>query len=385
MRLETLELHNFRNHLHSTFEFGERTNLLVGDNGQGKTNVIEAISFLCLTKSFYAGNNGVVLNFEAPFFEVRGCVRLSDGHRDDVRILFDRAANDKVYTVNKKEIQPFSSILGRYPVVICSPEHAPITVGDPSERRRFLDFIISQANPQYVQQLIEYRRILKHRNKLLLDAKLLHKNVDDQLIPWSEQLIKFGAKLMSTRQEFVAEFLPFVQEGYRMLVEGAEQPYLEYVPGIRSDRGRGEEHFAISLRTLADECGDEERRAGSTLFGPHRDELVLTLDGRDLRKFSSQGQHKTYLLALKIAEFYYLERRHGEPPIFLLDDIFSELDEHRSTSLLKFVSELSQTFITSTTLDHLKGLTGNDVRSRRFVVHGGRVLSSVDHPTVAVA
>jgi DNA replication and repair protein RecF len=385
MRLETLKLHNFRNHLHSSFEFGERTNLLVGDNGQGKTNVIEAISFLCLTKSFYAGNNNVVLNFQAQFFEIEGSVRLCDGHLDAVRIAFDRVANDKVYSVNRKDIEPFSSVIGRYPVVICSPEHAPITTGDPSERRSFLDLVLAQSDQRYVQQSIEYRRVVRHRNKLLLDAKLLRKNVEEEIVPWNEQLVKFGSRIMFLRQEFVGEFRRYVQDGYRMLVGSEEEPSLVYVPGTRFLKAGSEEEFAAGLRNLITDHADEERGAGSSLFGPHRDELLLTLNGRDLRKFASQGQHKTFLVALKIAEFFYLRERHGESPIFLLDDIFSELDERRTTHLLNFVSELSQTFITSTVPELLNGLRDRGEQDRRFVIHDGGIVSTGDQHTAAVA
>src|SRR5262249_5999941 len=149
-------------------------------------------------------------------------------------------------------------------------------------------------------------------------------------------------------QEFAGEFRRYVREGYRKLVGGEEEPSLEYVPGVRLASRASEEEYAAAFRSILAECSDDERRAGSTLFGPHRAELYFSLNVRDLRKFASQGQHKTFLVALKIGEFFYLKERRGEPPIFLLDDIFSELDEHRSAHLLNFVSELSQTFITST-------------------------------------
>lgn len=374
MRLTTLTLHNFRNHLLSSFEFDERTNILFGDNGQGKTNVIEAISFLCLTKSFYASGDNVVLNFQELFFEVSGNICLDNGEEETVRVAYDRAENDKVYAINKHDVEKFSSVIGRFPVVICSPEHAPITNGGPSERRKFIDFVLSQTQKRYVQDLLEYRRVIKHRNKLLLDRKLLHRDVESALIPWDEQLVQLGSRLMYARQQFVKEFQRYIADAYHHLIGHEEEPSLSYVPSVHFEGEHTVQQFEEKLREALIHSHDEERRVGSTSVGPHRDEILFMINGYDLRKFASQGQHKTYLVALKIGEFFYLKERHGESPIFLLDDIFSELDEHRAGQLLDFVSDLSQTFITTTNLQPLKNITSRNEKSRLFVVRNGTIV-----------
>src|SRR5689334_22639147 len=139
MHLTTLTLQHFRNHLGSTFEFGEGTNILLGDNGHGKTNVIEAISYLCLTKSFYAGSDVPVLNFEKDMFDVEGTFVFERGFEYQVRVAYSKPQTEKVFTINRRRVEPFSSVIGKFPIVICSPEHAPITMGGPGERRRFVD------------------------------------------------------------------------------------------------------------------------------------------------------------------------------------------------------------------------------------------------------
>ena len=378
MRLTTLSLKNFRNHTDSQFEFAEGTNVLLGDNGQGKTNVIEAISYLCLTKSFYAGSDADVLNFDADLFEVSGAF-VSDGDVESkARVAYDKASARKAVYINGQPINKFSEVVGRFPVVISSPDHAPITMGSPSERRKFVDFVDSQASHIYLSTLVEYRKVLKQRNKILSDAKGGFGNFSAQLEPWDEQLVKLGAFIMARRGAFVREFKPFLLSAYSTLSGEQEVPSIDYMPFGEIDFGRSEAEFQELLANALREKRPVELKLGITLAGPHRDEFACTFNGHDLRKYASQGQHKTYLVALKIAEFFYLHERCNEMPILLLDDVFSELDEHRAVRLLEFVGGLSQTFITSTTLrvfdhvfDQMPALAKN---GRKFYISHGKLV-----------
>ncbi len=374
MRLTSLRLHQFRNHLNSSFEFGDGTNVLLGENGQGKTNVIEAISYLCLTRSFYANSDTLALNFEKEFFEVTGTLVSDRGAEHHVRVAYVGSTGEKAFTVNRQRIEPFSAVIGQFPIVICSPEHGPITTAGPLERRKFVDFVISQSSAIYFQNLIEYRRVLKQRNRILLDAKLARQDPASMLEPWDEQIVRHGSMLMERRRQFVDEFRDFITPAYRHLVGEEERPSVEYLPLGGSDhRGQGED-FVTMLRDGLREKRDEERRIGTTLIGPHRDEFLLKVNGLDLRKFASQGQHKTFLVALKIGEFFYLRDRCKETPIMLLDDVFSELDERRAACLLGFVGTLSQSFITSTN-PHLFAEEGAGAgRNRIFRLHRGAVV-----------
>ncbi len=348
MHLKNLRLQRFRNHIDSTFEFNCRTNVLLGDNGHGKTNVIEAISYLCLTKSFYANGDSLVLNFGGDIFEIEGTVVSDQDQEYNIRVAYADQQQEKIFTINKHRIEPFSSVIGKFPLVICSPEHSPVTSAGPVERRKFVDFVISQSNNNYFQNLLEYRRILKQRNKILFDGKAFRRDVSTTIAPWNEQLIERGSYITVKRKEFVDEFKSFVQSAYLQVAVDDEKPTIEYRPANNYGDIAKQDYVSEIFRSILLEKNGEEMRTGITLVGPHRDEFVFKINDLDLRKYASQGQHKTFLIALKMGEFYYLKERCHETPIVLLDDIFSELDEKRSGKLLKFVETLNQTFITTT-------------------------------------
>jgi DNA replication and repair protein RecF len=375
MHFKTIRLQQFRNHADSTFELSSGTNILLGNNGQGKTNVLEAISYLCLTKSFYAGGDYLVLKFGSPMFEVEGAVHSDNGQQYDIRVAFTELEKQKIFTINKHRVDPLSSVIGKFPIVICSPEHAPITSDGPSERRKFIDFVISQSDTTYFQNLIEYRRVIKHRNKVLFDGKVSRRNVAPLIEPWNEQLIERGSYLIIKRRKFIEEFQEYINTAYRSIASDGEYPSIEYQAINMPNVILTQDEIRAQLRTALNERQDEELRAGTTIVGPHRDELLLTINGLDLRKFASQGQHKTFLIALKIGEFFYLKDRCTETPILLLDDIFSELDHERAERLLGFVSTLSQTFITSTNPHFIPEQTSANGNWKTFHIAEGKVVA----------
>lgn len=378
MRVTLLKIRSFRNHRESVFEFGQGANILLGDNGQGKTNVLEAISYLCLTKSFYATSDSHAVMIGADLFEVEGDLQSDTGREAHARVAYQLSTGEKVVTVNRNKIDPFSTIIGRFPIVISSPEHGSITSGGPAERRRFVDFVISQASTSYLNALMEFRRVLKQRNKILIDGKILRRDVGDTLPPWDEQLVEYGASLIEHRARFVGEFREYIASSYLQLAGEGEEPSISYQPSVEAvDASMLRDNFRRAL----DESAGEERRAGTTLVGPHRDELQFALNGRELRKYASQGQHKTFLVALKIGEWHYLRARCGETPVMLMDDIFSELDEQRARRLLTFVSELSQTFITSTNPHYFTGLLRQRHLDKIFHIREG-VVTEPQHEAV---
>jgi DNA replication and repair protein RecF len=377
MRLTTLTLRNFRNHIHSQFEFADKSNILLGDNGQGKTNVIEAISYLCLTKSFYASSDAVVLNFDENLFEIEGVCVSDRGNESKPRVAYDKTSGRKAVFINRQPLEPFSSIIGKFPVVICSPDHAPITLGSPGERRKFVDFVISQSNPGYLSTLMEYRRALKQRNRVLSEAREIHADATMLLEPWNEQLVQLGGYLMMRKKRFIEEFQSYFRTAYRQLVGEEEMPAIEYVPNGATGEIDTEERCKTMLWAALREKKSAELAMGITLAGPHRDEFACTINGHDLRKFASQGQHKTYLVSLKLAEFFYLKERCNETPMLLLDDIFSELDERRAAKLIEFVGSISQTFITSTTFHNFERLGMAD-HSKKFFIRQGTVVEQCE-------
>jgi len=374
MRLTSLRLRRFRNHSDSWFDFGDGTNILLGDNGHGKTNVVEAISYLCLTKSFFAVNDSLAVQFESPLFEIEGTFISDDAAKYNVRVAYDVRQEEKLCTINRSPVEPFSSIVGKFPVVICAPEHAPTTSGGPFERRKFVDFVLSQSYPAYFQHLLEFRKILKQRNKILFEGKRSKTDCAKLLIPWDEQLIAHGSFLMVRRKQFVDEFQSCIQSAYQHIAGEEERPHIEYEPQCSLERMDDEQSVRAALASDLEGKHDNELRYGITLVGPHRDEFKMKINGLDIRKFASQGQHRTFLVALKIGEFFYLKDRCRETPIMLLDDIFSELDSYRSSRLLQFAETLSQTFITSTNRQLFDASLEVGGRNKMFTVRNGSVV-----------
>jgi len=348
MRVTRLLLKHFRNHTETSLTFGERINAFLGDNGQGKTNVLEAISFLSLTKSFYALGDATVLQIGSEMFEVEGTIVSDNGVEYAVRVTYHRQG-EKTFTINSVRPETQASVIGRFPIVILSPENSAITFGGPAERRKFVDLLLSQISRAYLENLLEYRRALKQRNKLLADAKYLQTYPPDVIEPWTIAIVEYGARIIFQRQKFVQEF---------RLKPGAT---LEEIKALLSDE--------LQQRQA------EERRRGTTLVGPHRDDVHLTLNGMSMQQFASQGQHKTMLIALKVAEFHYLKERRQEVPVVLLDDVFSELDERRSRFLLNMASRLGQTFITTTDEAVFRDVIHWNGAHRKFYVNAGTVTS----------
>ncbi len=348
MHLELLRLVNFRKHTSSLIELGEGVNIIVGNNGQGKTNILEGISYLALTKSFLNASDGTVLQRDADIFEIEGRMCADSATQSNVRVAYRASTAEKVFTINKKNITPRSSVIGKYPIVILSPEHSGITFGAPGERRTFMDFVLSQSSQTYLNDILAFRRIVKQRNTMLSEAKRERRSVDDSISSWNEQLVLYGAKVMKRRKIFIATFQEYVNATYRNIIDGAEEPTLAYTPQIEFTSNATEEEIASLLHSELEKLFHRECSAGTTLIGPHHDEVELRINDFDLRKFASQGQHKTFLIALKIAEFHYLASQCNETPILLLDDMFAELDDTRAAHMLDIVRTFGQTFVTCT-------------------------------------
>ncbi len=372
MKLQRLVLETFRNHEQTIVDCSSGVNLFLGDNGEGKTNILEGISYLCLSKSFYAANDTVVMNVNKNGFVVTGSF-VSDGNIFyEARVTFDKLQNQKTVTVNKAKVDKASSLIGQFPVVILSPEQSSITIGSPLDRRRFVDFVVSQSSRTYLESLIDYRRILKQRNKILSDILFSHKENNAVIEPWNENLVRVGTALVKKRIEFIEDFQTIVIDSYATLAGTTERPGIFYLPSFKcaaSDKETVETNFRHAL----EDHYQEERHVGYSLVGPHRDEFIFKINKLDARSFASQGQHKTFLIALKLAEFFYLKEQCNETPILLLDDVLSEMDGRRSQRLLETTAKLGQTFITSTDERALNWVPVVSSNPRKFFVKQGNI------------
>lgn len=343
MRIQHLKLLNFRNHKKFAADF-EKTNLLLGANGSGKTSILEAIFLLSTSKSPRTAldkdlifNLSQKSNLELTLIssgKEKMIIRLELGRQD---------IGNKIFSCDGVVIAP-KNIVGMFKTVYFSPETLAIINGSPAERRRFIDILLSQISPSYLADLIEYKKILINRNRLL--KEIAQKRRDrDEIIFWDTKLVEHGAKIMRRRQEVLSRLSRPFKEYYQAIAKRKKEvPKIRYHPSFILSQGRDIE--SVFTERLAAEF-NFELKYGSTLFGPHRDDLRFLLGNYNAASFCSRGEIRSIVIALKLAEADFMKNETGDNPVILLDDIFSELDEKRAEALGKLVLNNYQVIITS--------------------------------------
>lgn len=365
MILNKLRLRNFRIHRNTDIEFSKGINYIVGGNGQGKTSVLEAIYYLCTTKNFKSAADFEVLSFNEDDFEINGF--FEDLTEDTIRIYYSLGEKRRYYLQNGKQINRAADVIGKFPVVLLTPEDHALTQGSPSDRRKFVDSILSQANMSYLSYLLDYSRTLKQRSSLLNSIQTQQSPaLYDELEAWNEKLVASGSQIIKYRIEFVNRFNDYVKSSYYRIMDEEEIPKIEYQYFDLVDNGNIEKRF---LSLLSEKKNEEIRRAAN-LIGPHRDEFVFSVNDKPLKIYGSQGQHKTFQVALKFAQYFYLKDKSGRNPIFLLDDVFGELDTNRAMKISKYLTEVGQTFITLTDFTNYSFLNKNTDDSLFKVTNG---------------
>ncbi len=352
MILSSLQLKNFRSHLNTDLSFSEKTNYIVGGNGQGKTTILEAIYYLCTTKGYNSKNENEVLRFSENEFELRGLFK--EFSSNDVRVYFSKEENKKYYFQNGKQVNKYSDVIGKFPVVILSPSDHSITQGPPGDRRKFVDSIISQASETYLNILLDYNKTLRQRSSLLSQIKEKKRSgLFDELDAWTEKLKESGAQIIDRRIKFINDFNSYIKKSYKIIMNEEESPRIDYFFLDGSDDLQNiNEKYTAQLNLQR----NEELRRAVNLVGPHRDDFLFEINSLNLKTFGSQGQHKTFQVVLRFAQFFYLKEITGRTPIFLLDDVFGELDLKRSSKISDYLSEVGQAFITLTDFTNLSFL-----------------------------
>ena len=351
MVLNFIALKNFRLHNNTELEFSKNINYIVGGNGQGKTSLLEAIYYLCTSKSLGRSADIEAVTFNEDFFEVYGGFHQYSNNK--VKILFDSNINKKSILLDGKQLYNASSLIGKFPVVaLLQTDHA-ITQGAPAERRRFVDSIISQSSATYLKLLLDYNKTLRQRSALLSEIKEFRsQKLFDQLDVWTQSLVKTGAEVINHRIEFVEEFNEYIKKPYDHILGKSENPQIKYDSYSNTPRENIEEEFENRLN----EVRNDELRTTRNLIGPHRDDFTFFIDDLELKKFGSQGQNKTFQIALRFSQFFYLKSKLGITPIFLMDDVFGELDSYRAEKISKYLSEIGQAFITMTDFSKIENL-----------------------------
>jgi DNA replication and repair protein RecF len=350
MILHTLCLRSFRAHDETKLSLAPSVNLLYGPNGAGKTNVLEAVHYLCLTKSFTASRDRYAVRKEAPYLEIEGTFEGVRQTPMEVRLAYMPGEGKSMF-VNGAELDRLADIVGVLPVVIFSPEDYDLTAGGPSERRRFVNNILSQARPVYMDDLLKYQRARRQRNEVLKSYKKRPDPPPTELIePWTEELVTLGSRVIRRRQQFLQDFGEYLTAAYERIEAVAERPSIEYDTIGDLPKDAGVEDVEAIFRTALNEKKHNERDRGTTLVGPQRDELIFRLDDLGVRRYGSQGQHRTFAMALKLAQYFYLDDRSDTTPLLLLDDAFAELDARRTEVFLDLLRSdtVGQSLITAT-------------------------------------
>jgi DNA replication and repair protein RecF len=362
MILKKLYIHSFRNLEECEITFGNRFNVFHGKNAQGKTNLLESIFLLGTMKSFRMARNNELIRWGSPHGLLKAWVE-KDGTTREISLLLENQG--KKVKVDQKSVAKLTDFFGSLNVVVFSPEEMAMAKGMPDARRRYLDRAIFSGDANYLRLHLEYHKILKNRNMLL-------KNGDSNgLDVWSEKLVEAGARLIASRIAYLGEVGALLQDHYRNIAGCGEEAGISYHPHLL-DRERLQTSGETLFREALEKSGPEERRRGTTVVGPHRDDLDFLLNGKVLKHHASQGQQRSYVLALKMAEIEYIRKRFDYPPVLLLDDMTSELDQERSRNLMEFLeSKKMQVFITTTSLHNilLKGVENYCT----FAVESGKV------------
>jgi DNA replication and repair protein RecF len=375
MKITKLHINNIRNHTTTELEPDGELNIFYGLNGSGKTSVIEAISICGFTKSFMPCSDSSIIREGEESYLV-SCKAINDYEIPyHVAVNYSTGKKKRINSTFGDNLNP-KDIIGEMPMVILNPDYKMITFGAPSDRREFLDRLLSQAGKIYMEELIKMKKALKQRNSLLSHAKS-GANVDYSLIePWNDVFVKSAAEIIIRRRNFIRDFIPYFQDVYNTIAGEKEEVSIDYLPdsleGIDINSTEPKEIEQIYLQKLKDRMREEFAR-GVTSIGPQKDELRITVNGRLARDAASQGQHKSLLISIKFAEFNYLKSRKNETPLILLDDIFAELDKERADKVIQLIkSHKAQTFITLTDKNHIEDFLGG-ISCKSFLVSGGKV------------
>jgi len=338
MVLQKLSLLNYKNLESETFDFDPKINCFVGNNGVGKTNVLDAIYHLSFGKSYFNPITTQNIKHGTDFFVVEGMYEKKNAAEKIV--VSAKKGQKKVIKRNGKAYERFSDHIGFLPLVIISPADRDLIIEGSDTRRKFIDGVISQRDSEYLHNLIKYNKVLAQRNSLLKYFVANNTFNQDTLDIYNEQLHIFGTSIFGKRTAFIAEFSPIFLNRYKSISSGNEQINLTYESQLQEN----------DLLTLLQNNVAKDRMAQYTNFGIHKDDLILEIDGHPIKKFGSQGQQKSYLIALKLAQFDFIKTHSKTNPILLLDDIFDKLDETRVAHLISLVDDenFGQIFISDT-------------------------------------
>lgn len=375
MYLENIALQNFRNYESQELSFSPSINVLIGENAQGKTNLIESIYFLAMSRSHRTARDRELIRWDSDFAKVNGKLK-KKSHSVPMEIILSKRG--KIAKLNHLEQKKLSNYIGQLNVILFAPEDLSLVKGSPSVRRKFIDMELGQMNKIYLYHLAQYQQILKQRNQFLKQAKYDSKYDKIYLEVLTEQLAAEGAEVLFYRFQFIEKLNDWAEKVQTDISNGKETLKIRYKTTSEITKELTVEEIFDRLKGIYKDSTQQEIEQGTTTTGPHRDDLIFYVNDKNVQTYGSQGQQRTTALSLKLAEIELMNEITGEYPILLLDDVLSELDDNRQTHLLNSIQDKVQTFITTTSLDGVQMELLNDPLI--FYVDSGTAVDQTAEP-----
>ncbi|OLF90407.1 DNA replication/repair protein RecF [Bacillus licheniformis] len=357
MYIQNITLSSYRNYERLDLQFENKVNVIIGENAQGKTNLMEAIYVLAMAKSHRTSNDKELIRWDEDYAKIEGRVIKKNG---SVPIQLVISKKGKKGKVNHIEQQKLSQYVGAVNTIMFAPEDLNLVKGSPQVRRRFLDMEIAQVSPVYLHDLSLYQKILSQRNHFLKQLQTRKQTDQTMLDVLTEQLTEFAAKVVMKRLQFVDQLEKWAQPIHSGISRGLEELTLKYHTSLHVSDSPDLSKMINSYQETFSKLRDKEIERGVSLSGPHRDDVLFYVNGRDVQTYGSQGQQRTTALSLKLAEIDLIQEEIGEYPILLLDDVLSELDDYRQSHLLHTIQGRVQTFVTTTSVDGIDHKTLNE-------------------------
>lgn len=348
MHIEQLQLKHFRNYESLDISFADKVNVIIGENAQGKTNLMEAIHLLAFTKSHRTSKERELIQWDTDFAKIEG--RLLKRNRSfPLEVII--SSKGKKAKLNRIEQRRLSDYIGTLNVVMFAPEDLSLVKGPPQIRRRFIDMELGQIQPRYIYHLAQYQRILRQRNHLLKQLQRRRSDDKTMLHVLTEQLLEHAATILERRFLFLELLRKWAIPIHFEISRGLEQLEIRYAPTIEVLEDANAEKIEMMYLQKFHELEEKEIERGTTLVGPHRDDLLFFVNQKNVQTYGSQGQQRTTALSLKLAEIELIHNEVGEYPVLLLDDVLSELDDYRQSHLLDTIQGKVQTFVSTTSVD----------------------------------
>ncbi|MGE8204770.1 DNA replication/repair protein RecF [Heyndrickxia sp. NPDC080065] len=348
MYIEELELKNYRNYETLSISFENKVNVILGENAQGKTNVMESIYVLAMAKSHRTSNDKDLIRWDEEYAKISGRIQKQNGSAP-LELIISKKGKKAKY--NHIEQQKLSQYVGNMNVVMFAPEDLHLVKGSPQVRRRFIDMEIGQVSPIYLHDISQYQKILQQRNHYLKQLQFQKQKDETMLDVLTEQFTQIAVKIIKKRFEFIQLLEEWAKPIHTGISRGLETLNIKYKPSIDVSETSDSSTLIKAMEEKFSSIRKREIERGVTLAGPHRDELIFFVNDRDVQTYGSQGQQRTTALSLKLAEIELIHSEIGEYPILLLDDVLSELDDYRQSHLLNTIQGKVQTFVTTTSID----------------------------------